>query len=196
MGDPRKQRKKYSGPGHPWQKSRIEEEKLLTNEYGLKNKKDLWKMTSRLARFKSQAKALISRKDEQGLMEKSLFMAKLQKLNLINTDATIDDVLDLSVKDLLERRLQTILFRKGHAKSVKQARQMIVHEHVLINGQKMNVPSFLVPISIENSIDFHPQSPFIDPDHPERRIEEMIPVVEETKVEEEPIKVEEAKQNE
>ena len=183
MGDPRKQRKKYSGPGHPWQKSRIEEEKILTNEYGLKNKKDLWKMTSRLARFKKQAKALISRKDAQGLMEKDLFLKKLQKLNLINHDATLDHVLDLSVKDLLERRLQTILFRKGHAKSIKQSRQMIVHEHVLINGQKMNVPSFLVPISIENSIDFHPQSPFIDPDHPERKIEEMIPVVEETKEE-------------
>ena len=196
MGDPRKNQKKYTTPRHPWQKVRIDEERELLTEYGLKNKKDLWKMTSRLARFKKQAKTLISRKDEQGLMEKELFMNKLQKLNLINVDATLDDVLDLSVKDLLERRLQTILFRKGHAKSVKQSRQMIVHEHVLINGQKMNVPSFLVPISIENSIDFHPQSPFIDPDHPERKVEEMVPVVEETKEvkKEEPVKVEKTKE--
>jgi small subunit ribosomal protein S4 len=181
MGDPRKQRSKFSGPNHPWQKARIDEEKVLMVEYGLKNKKDLWRITSRLAKFKKQAKSLISRHDDQSVKEKELFIKKLSRLNLVKQDATLDDVLDLHVKDLLERRLQTILFRKGHARTIKQARQMIVHKHVLIKNQKMDVPSFLVPISMETQIDFHPNSPFIDEEHPERKIEQI--PIEELKIE-------------
>ena len=181
MGDPRKQRKKYDRPSHPWQKARIDEEKLLTEEYGLKNKKDLWRMTSKLARFKKQAKSLIASQGEQAESEKTLFLAKLQKLNLVPEGATLDNVLDLSVKDLLERRLQTIVFRQGLARTVKQARQMIVHEHIMVNDQKVNVPSFLVTREMESVLEFHGRSNFNDPEHPERKQPE--PVVEETKVE-------------
>ena len=184
MGDPRKQRKKYSRPPHPWQKARIDEERTITEEYGLKNKKDLWRMTSKLARFKQQAKALIARQGEQADKEKSLFIAKLHKLNLVQESATLDDVLDLSVKDLLERRLQTIIFRKGLARTIKQARQMIVHEHITVNNQKVNVPSFLVSSAIEETVEFHNRSNFVDPEHPERKQPEPV-VEEEVKKEEE-----------
>ena len=40
MGDPRKLRKKYYPPSHPWQKIRIDEEKILMKDYGFKNKKE------------------------------------------------------------------------------------------------------------------------------------------------------------
>ncbi|MBL7051810.1 MAG: 30S ribosomal protein S4 [Nanoarchaeota archaeon] len=183
MGDPRKQRKKYRKPSHPWQKTRIEEEKVLVQDYGLKNKKDLWRMTSKLAKFKQQAKSLIAKTDKQAIIEKELFMKKLQKLSLITADATLDDILDLSVKDLLERRLQTLVLRKGYAKTMKQSRQMIVHQHITINDQKFDVPSFLVPSLFEDKIEFLPKSPFSDPEHPERKIEEL--KVEEEKVKEE-----------
>ncbi|MDP3918969.1 MAG: 30S ribosomal protein S4 [Nanoarchaeota archaeon] len=179
MGDPRKQRKKYSTPSHPWQKARIDEEKILVVEYGLKNKKDLWRMISKLAKFKQQAKALIARKDSQALKEKELFIIKLQKLNLVNENSSLEDVLDLAVKDLLERRLQTILFRKGYARTIKQSRQMITHQHIMINGQKMDVPSFLVPTSIEAALEFQGRSPFADPEHPERKDKEKAPKIEE-----------------
>jgi small subunit ribosomal protein S4 len=177
MGDPRKQRRKYSGPQHPWNRARIDEEKVLVEEYGLKNKKELWKMSSKLAQFKRQAKVLIAQKGEQAEAEKKLFLDKLERLKLINNEATLDDVLDLAVKDLLERRLQTFLYRKGFAKSIKQSRQFIVHEHVFYNGQKMNVPSFLVPITFEQTIEFDPKSALSDPEHPERKIEEKAPEV-------------------
>ena len=183
MGDPRKQRKKYRKPSHPWQKTRIEEEKVLVLEYGLKNKKDLWRMTSKLAKFKQQAKSLIAKTDKQAVMEKELFMKKLQKLSLISADATLDDILDLSVKDLLERRLQTLVLRKGFAKTIKQSRQMIVHQHVVVNDQKLDVPSFLVPSALEDQIQFVEKSPFSDPEHPERKIEIVVEEVEETEKE-------------
>ncbi len=175
MGDPRKQRKKYSGPLHPWRRTRIEEEKIIFEEYGLRNKKDLWKMTSKLGHFKTQAKNLIARHDVQAEVETKLFLNKLQRLSLIGVDGTIDDVLSLAPKDIFERRLQTLLFRKGFAHSSLQARQFIVHGHVFINGQKMNVPSYLVPAGQEVLITFNPKSALADPEHPERVSKEKEP---------------------
>ncbi|MBI5798262.1 30S ribosomal protein S4 [Candidatus Woesearchaeota archaeon] len=170
MGDPRKQRKKYSGPQHPWQRTRLEEEKVYVEEYGLHNKKDLWKMSSKLAHFKQQAKSLIARRGEQAEQEQKLFLQKLTRMSLISAEGTIDDVLSLTVKDLLERRLQTLVFRKGLAHSSSQARQFIVHGHIFVHGQKMNVPSYLVPFSHDAAITFNPKSALSDPEHPERQI--------------------------
>lgn len=169
MGDPRKPRKKFSGPSHPWQKPRIEEERTLMTEYGLKNKRDLWKAGSKLALFKQQAKALIARKDEQGEKEKQLFLAKLHRIALIKEGATLDDVLSLTIKDILERRIQTLIYRKGLAKTTKQARQMIVHRHIMLNNQKVNTPSLLVNAAYDNTLNFSPGSNFADPEHPERQ---------------------------
>jgi len=170
MGDPRKTRKKFSGPQHPWRRARLEEERVLVEEYGLKNKTDLWKMTSKLSHFKKQAKALITRVGTQAENEKLLFLGKLHKLGLITEGASIDDVLSLSVKDLLERRLQTIVYRKGFSHSIKQARQFIVHGHICIDGHKMDVPSFLVPLGIEHSLEFNAKSALADVEHPERQV--------------------------
>ncbi len=130
-------------------------------------------MGSTLGHFKKQAKALIAREGTQADLERKLFLAKLQKLNLVGADGSIDDVLGLSVKDILERRLQTLLFRKGLAHSVLQARQFIVHGHVFIHGQKMNIPSYLVPAGQEQLIHFDPTSALADPEHPERKIKEI-----------------------
>lgn len=51
---------------------------------------------------------------------------------------------DKSVKIILERRLDSILFRSGIANTIIQARQMITHWHFLLNGNKHNIPSYLV----------------------------------------------------
>ena len=54
MGDPKKQRKKYTTPRHPWQRDRLDEERQLLKDYGLKNKKELWKFESLLRKFKGK----------------------------------------------------------------------------------------------------------------------------------------------
>lgn len=168
MGDPRKQRKKYSPPSHPWQAERIKEEKGVLKEFGLKNKTELWKANSTLKNFKAQAKKLITRTDEQASKEEELFMQKLAKLNILAAGAKIEDVLDLSINDILERRLQTQVVRKGIANTPKQARQMIVHGHVMVKNKKVNVPSYLVTVDEEHLITFNPNSKFADEEHPER----------------------------
>jgi small subunit ribosomal protein S4 len=185
MGDPKKQKKKFSRPMHPWRRAQLDEERVLVEEYGLKNKKDLWKIASKLSHFKYQAKVLIAKRGAQAEIEKKSFLEKLQRMSLINAGATIDDVLSLSVKDLLERRLQTMVYRKGLAHTISQARQFIVHGHILVNGQKVNVPSFLVPGNVEELLAYSQNSPLADPEHPERNKEKKGEEVKEEKVKKE-----------
>src|SRR3989338_9147506 len=168
MGDTKKFRKKYQTPAHPWNKARIEEEKVLVKEYGLVKKKEIQIATSFLKKYKDIAKKLIADPTLQGAKEKEQMLTKLKRLGLITEAAALDDVLDLDVKDILERRVQTLLFRKGLAKTPKQARQFITHGHVLIAGKAVTSPSTLVSIEGQNMITFKANSPLIDEEHPER----------------------------
>jgi small subunit ribosomal protein S4 len=171
MGDPRRLRAKFSGPGHPWQKARIDEEKALKKEYGLKNKSEIWKYDSKLKNFAQQAKRLVALTGEQAEKEKKQLLERLNKLGLIQAGATTEAVLSLTIKDILERRLQTIVCRKGYARTMKQARQYISHGHVTIGGKAIKSPSYLVKTEEEASLGFVTRSALADAEHPERKIE-------------------------
>ena len=162
MGDPKKNRKKYSTPSHPWQATRLKEEGELVEKFGLKNKKEVWKMTYIIKKFKGQVKSLIASTTPQAEKEKKQLIAKLIKLNLVSDNATLDDVLGLKIESIFERRLQTFVFKLGLAKSIGQARQFIIHGHVAVNGKRVNVPSFLVLKDKESKIAFYPNSNFIN----------------------------------
>lgn len=164
----RKLKRKYSGPGHPWKIARIEEESALQKEYGLKNKREIWKLRSLLKNFANQAKKLIAATGTQAEREQAQLFARLKKLGLVGEGAKLDDVLGLTIKDLLERRLQTLVFRRGLAKTAHQARQFITHCHILVGGNKMTAPSYLVPVIEQESLAFVPTSNFSKPEHPER----------------------------
>ena len=168
MGDPRKIRKKYQGPNHPWEKERIDEERGISKEYGVKNKKELWKIQSKLRQFKIQAKRLIAATGKQSELEKNQLIKKLQKLGLIKQTAELDDILGLTLKDLMDRRLQTLVHKKNLARSVRQSRQFIVHNHIAIGNQKITSPSYLVSVTEEPKISFAQLSQFSNQDHPER----------------------------
>jgi small subunit ribosomal protein S4 len=47
---------------------------------------------------------------------------------------------------LIERRLDNVVFRMGFASSRAQARQLVRHNHFLVNGKKVNIPSYLMNI--------------------------------------------------
>jgi len=175
MGDPKKPKKKYTTPTHPWQGTRIEEEKTLTKDYGLKNKKEIWKAASLVTRFRKQAKKIIASTTEQSKKEEKQLLDRLDKLNIFSKGAKIEDVLNLSVNSVLDRRLQTQVFKKNLARTPKQARQFIVHGHVNINDRKVNKPSYLVDTSEEGSISFSNKSVLSKEDHPERSVEKKAP---------------------
>ncbi len=168
MGDPRKFKSKYSGPGHPWQRARIEEERILSREYGLATKRELWKATSKLKNFAAQAKKLIALRTAQAEIEKKQLLDRVAKYGLLSATAKLNDVLALTVRDLLNRRLQTLIYKKGYARTPRQARQYIVHEHVLVGEKKISAPSYLVPIADEAAISFVSNSSLANPEHPER----------------------------
>ena len=167
MGDPRRLKRKYSEPAHPWQATRIKEEKELLKEYGLKNKTEIWKATSKLKNFANQAKKLIALTGKQAEKETIQLLNKLKKLGLLKEEAQLSDVLGLTARAILERRLQTLVYKKGLARSVKQARQFITHRHILVNGKKITAPGYIVPKKEEN-ITFEETSSLANEEHPER----------------------------
>lgn len=166
MGDPKKIRKKFMTPKHPWQKARIDEERDLKREYGLKNKREIWKQQSVLKRFIDNYKKTGT--SAQFQKEREELLTKMTSLGIIKSNAKADDILGLHLKDVLERRLQTILCRKSMAHSMKQARQFIVHRHIAVDGQVITSPAYLVPVEEQNKITFVNKSPLSDEMHPER----------------------------
>ena len=168
MGSPKKPRKHYKKPLVIWDESIIKDQKIILGDYGLKNKREIWKSEWFVKKCRGQAKKLIAAKTEQSKKEKEQLINKLIKLGIIKPGSQLNNILSVTLKDVLERRLQTIVFKKGLTKSVKQARQFIVHGHVSINEEKINAPSFLVPLSLENKISFNPVSRLSSDQHPER----------------------------
>jgi small subunit ribosomal protein S4 len=138
--------KSYSKPKKPFDKVRILEEAEIKKEFGLKNKKEIWKADARIKAIRDKAKKLIAA-DEK---DKKIFFDKLKQIGF-KVDS-ISDVLSLDKKDYMKRRLQTILVAKKMAHTIKEARQLITHKKVLINGRSVNAPSFVVPLDLENKI--------------------------------------------
>lgn len=154
----RKQRKQYETPVRAWQGDRIQEEKNLRDQYGLTSKKEVWKAQSAVRTFRRQARLLNAEEDDQ--QEEDL-INKLRSLGIIREDAGINDVLDLEVEDVLERRLQTIVYRRGLADTPREARQFITHGHIMIDGRRVNVPSYMVREDEEGEIRVSPGSKHI-----------------------------------
>ena len=142
----KKEHKKYSKPKKPFNKERLIEEEEIKKEFGLKNKKELWKSDSIIKSIKERAKKLISANKEE---QKSLF-DRLKKIGLV-TDS-IADVLSLDKTDYLKRRLQTIIVMKKMATTSKGARQLITHKKVIVGANVVDSPSYIVPVELENKI--------------------------------------------
>ncbi len=179
MGDPKKLKKKYFPPRHPWNKNNIETERVIKKEYGLKNKTEIYISNSFLKKYKDIAKRLTATKTRQADKEKAQVIAKLQLLGLLPAGADLDQILGLELKQLLERRLQSLVFRKGLAKSMNQARQFIVHRHIKIGGQEIARPSYIASLEEEGSIGFKDNSSLFDESHPERMREKEVKEIKE-----------------
>ncbi len=173
MGDTRRFKKAYAKPFKPWDDTRIAEEKKLSKGYGLKNKKEAWKAEAMLRRFKAQAKKLIATRGAQADKEKRQLLTRLMSLGLTTQSADLDAVLGLTINNILDRRLQTLVYNKKLARSISQARQFIVHEHIQVSGKKIAVPSYLVKKSEEESVAFGAESALASESHPERARKEV-----------------------
>ena len=168
MGDARRFKKIFAKPFKPWDETRIAEEKILIKDYGLKNKKEIWKAEAILRTFKAQAKKLIATRGKQAEKEKQQLLTRLMSLGLTSQTADLDTVLGLTIGNVLDRRLQTLVYNKKLSRSIGQARQFIVHEHILVKGKKIAVPAYLVKKDEEEAIAFADESTLSNLTHPER----------------------------
>ena len=187
MGDPKFPSKHYDTPSHPWQKVRIEEESGLIHQYGLKNKREIWRANTKVREMRRQARKLTANSsDDQAQKEKNLLLAKLNRLGMLEQNSGLEDVLIMTPENVLDRRLQTQVYLQGLSSTVKQARQLIVHGHISIDGAVVRVPGILVTKLQEKNISYSPTSALNSDLHPVRpRIQEKYDDEMEESVEEE-----------
>ncbi len=152
MGDPKKHRKKYERPYKPWDRKFLEESNRLAGEYGLRNKRELLRVSYLARKYRRIARELIAN-PEEAERELEPVLKKLKRLGVLSQDATLDDMLDLSVEQFLERRLQTLVWRKGFAKTPYMARQLITHGHIRVAGRRIKQPGYLVTLDEEDKIE-------------------------------------------
>jgi len=166
MGDPKKQRKKFDTPRFPWQIDTLEAELKLLGQYGLRNKREIWRHKTLLSKYRGIGRSLLGMSIEERRIREKQILDKLHRLGILPDESALDDVLDLALEDILGRRLQTLVFQRGLAQSIQQARQLIAHGHISIDGRKVSSPSYLVLKDEEEKLAYSPKSPLTDPDHP------------------------------
>jgi small subunit ribosomal protein S4 len=168
MGDPKRQRRKFETPRFPWRKDILAEELKLLGTFGLRNKHELWRHKTQLSKFRGIARSLIGRPAEERMKMENELLTRLKKLGVLQETAVLDDVLDLSIEDLLERRLQTLVFRKSLTKTVHQSRQLITHRHITLDNRRVTVPGYIVSREEEKTLTYAVESQFVNADHPTR----------------------------
>ncbi len=155
MGDPRKAKKSYTRPRSIWTSDQISSELYVVGSYGLRNKKELWKAQTEIARIRNQARALLSISTDVRHEKETKLLNYLSRLGIVADSSTLDDILNLKIEDILERRLQTLVMKRSNLKSPYQARQIVVHGHVSVGNRKINLPGYLVKKDEEAQILIH-----------------------------------------
>ena len=160
MGDPKTPRRIWKKPKRPLNYNLMMDELKTLGTFGLKTKRELWKARTSLSKLRHQARSLLALRQEIRNEKEPALLNSLSKIGLVDKNSTLDDVLNLQVTDLLSRRLQTIVQRKLYFKTPYQARQAIVHGHIMIGDGIVTIPSYIVKIDEESKIHLIPESSF------------------------------------
>lgn len=137
-----------------WNLQRIKSDNDIIEEYGLKNMRELWMAQSEISRIRGNVRSLLSGSSSNANMEKDI-LTNLSKKGISAQNPTLDQLLDIKESAILERRLQSIVFRKGMARTMKQARQLITHGFIAINANKVNKPGYIVSKTEEDKISYY-----------------------------------------
>jgi len=149
----RRIRKKFKKPKVTWNKNKIKEERDLLNEYGLRRKKEILRAQQILRGYRQRARDLIAVKDRE---KEKVLIEKMASLGiLLKKESTLDDILALNIRNIFDRRLQTIVLRRGFAKTPMQARQLITHGHISVDGRRTKIPSHIIPVDKERKISLY-----------------------------------------
>jgi len=155
--------KTYKVPRRPYEKERLDHELKLCGEFGLRNKREVWRVAFTLAKIRKAARELLTLDDKhpKRLFEGNALIRRLIRIGVLDeTKQKLDYVLGLKVDDFLERRLQTQVFKMGLAKSIHHARVLIKQRHIRVGKQIVDVPSYVVRLDSQKHIDFALTSPY------------------------------------
>lgn len=154
MGAPKRNRKKFNKPKNTFNLARIEEDRAIIKEYGLKNMHELWAVQTELSRIRRNVRILLAGSTGFERIRGNI-VGRLARLGIVSSDVQLERLLDLRSSDILERRLQSRVFRKGLARSMRQARQLITHGYISINGERVNKPGYMVSVEEEGLIGYY-----------------------------------------
>ena len=158
MGDPKYPRKVWRKPKRPLNYELKMDELQTLGTFGLRTKRELWKAHTELSRVRQQARSLLALTQKVRDEKEPILLKSLSRIGLISTEATLDDVLNLKPTDLLARRLQTIVSNKLGFKTPYQARQAVIHGHIMVGDRKVDIPSYTVTVEEEDTVHFTPES--------------------------------------
>ena len=125
--------KTFTTPRRPFEKERLDQELKVIGEYGLRNKREVWRVKYTLAKIRKAARELLTldEKDPRRLFEGNALLRRLVRIGVLDESRMkLDYVLGLRIEDFLERRLQTQVFKLGLAKSIHHARVLIFQRHI------------------------------------------------------------------
>ena len=160
MGDTKKFRREWKKPKRPFNFDLKMEELKILGTFGLKTKRELWKARTELSRVRNQARSLLALRQEVRDREEPILLHSLSRMGLVEKNATLDDVLNLEIDNLLSRRLQTVIMKKFYFKTPYQARQAISHGHIMIGDRIVNIPSYVVKVDEEDKVKLTQESIF------------------------------------
>lgn len=138
-----------------WNLQRIQNDNAFLDEFGLKNMRELWKVQTEISRLRGNVRKLLSGTSEETTKTQAQILSRLAKYGVASKESTLDNLLDLNEKAFLSRRLQSLVFKKGMAKTIKQARQIITHGFISINGKRVNRPGYMVQVDEEGHIGYY-----------------------------------------
>jgi len=158
MGDPKYPRKVWRKPKRPLNYDLKMDELQTLGTFGLRTKRELWKAHTELSRVRQQARSLLALTQEARAEKEPILLKSLARIGLVSENASLDDILNLKPTDLLARRLQTIVSKKLGFKTPYQARQAVIHGHIMVGDRKVDIPSYTVTVAEEDSVHFSPES--------------------------------------
>ena len=146
----------FKTPRRPYEKERLDSELKLCGEYGLRCKKEVWRVKYTVAKLRKSARGLLTldEKDPRRLFEGAAILRQCRRIGVLDDQKMkLDYVLALTAEEFLERRLQTQVLKLGLAKSIHHARVLIKQRHIRVGRQVVNVPSFCVRTSSQKHIE-------------------------------------------
>jgi len=149
-------------PRRPFEKERLNQELKIIGEYGLRNKREVWRVKYTLAKIRKAARELLTleEKDPRRLFEGNALLRRLVRIGVLDESRMkLDYVLGLRIEDFLERRLQTQVFKLGLAKSIHHARVLIRQRHIRWGFDLNFIP---VHASLRFKIECYKQEMYVD----------------------------------